>query len=178
MAFEDSLNDVLTAWLKQNAARAHVIGKAVNVVDQKCDVEREGSPTIHDVAFCSIEDTVENRIVAKPKEGSYVIVGFVEAFHEGKESDAFIEQCSEIDEVLIKIGNKLYKLNDQGHLVKGGSDTLKEVIELIIEAANLTIEATQQILVLYGNNPDYAKLIQAKFTKLQQATTKLNNVLQ
>lgn len=178
MAFEDSLNEVLVAWLKQNGARAHVIGKAINVDDQKCDVEIEGSPTIHDVAFCAIDDAVQNRIVIKPKEGSYVAVGFVEAVHEGQEADAFIEQCSEIDEVLIKIGTKLYKLNDQGHLLKGGGDTLKEIIQLIIEAANLTIEATQQILVLYGNNPDYSKLIQAKFTKLQQATTKLNNVLQ
>lgn len=89
----------------------------------------------------------------------------------------FIEQCSEIDEFLIKIGQKTYKLNDTGHLIKGGNDTLKQVLELMIEGSKLIIEATQQILVLYGNNPDYAKLTQANVDKFTQALTKLNNIL-
>ena len=178
MAFEDELNSFLKEWLLANAGTAHVVGKAVNVSDQKCDVEREGAPTILDVMFCAIEDTADTRIVVKPKEGSYVLVGFVEATHEGKEVDAFIEQCSEIDEVFVKTGNKIYQLNSQGHLLKGGGDTLKELVQLLIDAIKLTIEATQQIVVIYGNNPDYSKLIQANFTKLTQATNKLNNILQ
>jgi hypothetical protein len=178
MAFEESLNSFLKEWLTNNAGNAHVVGKAVNVTDQKCDIEREGAPTIHDVLFCAIEDTADTRIVIKPKEGSYVLVGFIEATHEGKEGDAFLEQCSEIDEVFVKTGNKIYKLNSQGHLLKGGGDTLKELIQLLIDAIKLTIEATQQIVVVYGNNPDYSKLIQANLTKLVQATNKLNNILQ
>lgn len=89
MALEDALNDLLKNWLLANAGTAHVVGKAVNVTDQKCDVEREGAPTIFDVSFCAIEDAVSNKIVVKPKDGSYVLVGFIEATHEGKEADAF-----------------------------------------------------------------------------------------
>ena len=43
-----------------------------------------------------------------------------------------------------------------------GSDTLKDALTLLIEAV-------QQIMVIYGNNPD--------FSKLSQAQTKVNNLL-
>lgn len=178
MGLEETFMTFLHEHHKNMAARAHVIGKAVNVGDQYCDVEIDDAPTIHDVAFCTIHDAVSNRIVVSPKEGSRVLVGYIEANEQGKEIDAFIEQCSEIDKFFLKIGNKQYELTSSGHLIKGGNDTLKEVVDLMIAAQKLTIEACQQILVLYGNNPNFQKLAEAYGTKLQQATQKANNIFQ
>lgn len=158
MAAEDAFHIALSEAVKAYQVRSHKVGIAVAVSDSKCDVDVEGEPKLFDVRFHAIEDAVGSKIVIKPKEGSKVLVGIINNLV----TEAFIEQCSEIDEVLIVTGDKEYKLNAEGHLIKGGNDTLKQVIQLIIEAV-------QKIMVLQGNNPD--------FLKLTQAQEKLNNIL-
>lgn len=66
-------------------------------------------------------------------------------------------------ELTATFGTVVYKWNRNGFLQQKGSDTLKQILVLITEAV-------QQVVVLYGNNPDY--------TKLTQALTKINNILE
>lgn len=61
---------------------------------------------------------------------------------------------SDIEDVLIEVGTAVHQITTTGHLIKNGTDTLKD-------ALNLIIEGVQQIVVAYGNNPDYVKLQQA-----------------
>lgn len=159
MAGEDLFHETLKEFIKVYDTVTHKVGTAVNVSGSKCDVEIEGEPALYDVRFHAIEDTLGNKIVIKPKDGSKVIVGVISNLA----TEAFIEQCSEIDEVLIIADDKQYKLNSSGHLIKGGDDTLKQVIDLVIEAV-------QVIVVIQGRNPDQAKLLAAK--------QKLENILQ
>ena len=126
---------------------AHKTGTAINVSDDGCDVEIDGEPTLTDVRFYAIIDNVASKIVIRPKEGSKVLVGLIG----GIITEAFVSQCSEIDSVTITIGTVVYKVTSDGHVIKKGSDTL-------LKALKMLIEGVLQIVVLEGNNPDYAKL--------------------
>ena len=97
-------------------------------------------------------------ITVKPSIESVVLIERI-----GDTEQFFVIMYSAIDEHIVDTGNMVYKVNEDGHLVTNGEDTLKEVLTLIVEAV-------QPIVVIYGNNPDYEKLT--------QALTKINNLLQ
>jgi hypothetical protein len=155
MGVEEGLLQLFRAFLNEHAIKSHVIGTAVNVGDEYCDVEREGETTIYSVVFHAIEDSVSNKIIIKPKEGSMVICGFLESNNAAEQTTAFIEQCSEIGEVLMQIGNKKYQLKSDGHLIAAGSVSLLDVLTHLYNSIKV-------ISVLYGNNPDFGELAQAK----------------
>lgn len=142
---------------KQKGSITQGIVKEVN--GNKATIERDGEPNLYNVRLQAIEDEASSFIRVKPKLESVVLCGIIEK----QEAEAFIIQCSEIDEVTIVTGNKTYQVNSEGHLLKAGDDTLKEVLQLIIEAV-------QFIIVLKGRNPDRVKL--------EQAIEKLNNIFQ
>jgi hypothetical protein len=77
--------------------------------------------------------------------------------------DYMVIAVGEAEKFIVKIGATSFEINANGFLIKKNNDTLKQALTLIIEAVN-------QIAVLYGNNPNYLKL--------QQAQTKINNLLQ
>jgi hypothetical protein len=68
----------------------------------------------------------------------------------------------EITEINIEINNVKYVVDETGFLIQKETDTLREVVQLIIEAV-------QKIVVLQGTNPDRVKL--------QQALAKAQNIL-
>lgn len=84
-----------------------------------------------------------------PKVGSYVLAVKIEDTEEW-----MVIACDEIDKWRLVIGETVIEQSSEGLLIKKQEDTLKEVIQLIIEAV-------QQIVVLQGTNPDYVKLTQA-----------------
>jgi len=114
----------------------------------------DGDAEILDVRLVADED--EQLFVLVPKVDSVVVVSFLT-----KEA-GFVSMVSKIDEVKFKIGQTFYSANSDGFLIKKGNDTLKQIVQMVIESI-------QQIVVLYGNNPDYSKLA--------QALIKLNNLL-
>ncbi len=158
MALEDDLALLLNTHAKKAAVEANIIGKAINIREAVCDVEVNGEATLLDVRLHCIEDTLKSKFVVKPKDKSLVIVGIISNL----KTERFIVQCSEIEEVITHIEDVQCSINSKGVLIKKGDDSLKEVLSLIIEATN-------QIAVVIGNNPDY--------TKLLKATKKLNNLL-
>lgn len=147
---EELFQQLLNAHFNAALPKMHLIGTAVEVGDDKCDVKVEGEAQLFDVQLHAIEDTLTSRIIIKPKEGSKVIVGFLN----NSKTDAFIVQCSEIEEVNVKIDTLEFSINSTGVLIKKDADTLKIGLQKLVEAV-------QQIFVLYGNNPAYLKLNQA-----------------
>jgi small nuclear ribonucleoprotein (snRNP)-like protein len=98
-----------------------------------------------------------NRVVMVPTLGSTVVVGKLE------NSDEYVViMVSEVSEIKYKIGTVQVNVNDTGFLLQKGTDTLNQILTLIIEAI-------EPIIVLEGRNPDRVKLAQAK--------TKKNNLL-
>jgi hypothetical protein len=66
-----------------------------------------------------------------------------------------------ITKTIVKIGTTTLQQTANGFEIKKGTASLKNILTNIIQA-------TQQILVIYGNNPDY--------TKLTNALTDTNNL--
>lgn len=114
----------------------------------------DGDADILDVRL--IADENEEFFVLVPAVDSVVLVSFIT-----KEA-AYVSMVSKISEIKYKIGDAYYSVTQDGFLFQKGNDTMKQAMTLIIEAV-------QQIVVMYGNNPNYAKLT--------QALTKVNNIL-
>jgi hypothetical protein len=127
--------------------------KSVNGMKCEC-LPVNGNAPIKDVRLVADDST--KKYVLVPKVGSMVVVEFL------NNAAGYVAMVSEITEVLIKIGTVYYSMNDEGFLLKKGSDTLKDILKLIVEAM-------QVIVVMQGNNPDYGKLTQAML--------KINNLL-
>jgi len=125
--------------------------------DDTIAVEFSDASSVDDVRLKSIV-AAGNKVILIPKVGSIVLVGSIE------NSDEYVVLAvHEIDEVQMLIDNVIYKVDANGFLFQKDNDTLKQVIQLIIEAV-------QAIIVMQGTNPDRAKL--------SQAMNKLNNLLQ
>lgn len=98
-----------------------------------------------------------NKFILVPKVQSTVLIGRIEESEEWS-----VLMVEEIDKFLLKIGTVSVDVNATGFELKKGTDTLKQILVLLVEAI-------QPIVVIYGNNPNY--------TKLTQALTKINNLL-
>lgn len=113
-----------------------------------------GAAEIQDVRL--VADDTKDGFVLVPEVGSFVVVQMLNG------TAGYLAMVSKITEVYYKVGTAQYNLNEVGHLVTKGEDTLKEALTLIVQAV-------QQIVVLQGNNPDYMKLT--------KALEKINNIL-
>lgn len=97
-----------------------------------------------------------NKFLLVPAVGSIVQVARIE------NSDEYIVVAvDEISKLQVKIDTISVEATAAGIEIKKGEDSLKDVLTMMVEA-------TQQIVVLQGNNPDYVKL--------QQAVLKINNI--
>lgn len=98
----------------------------------------------------------DNGLIIFPKADTYVLAARIE-----NDEEWMVIAVDEADKIKWTVGTCKFEVDD-GFLIKKGDNTLKDIIQMIIEAV-------QQIVVVYGNNPDY--------TKLASALTKLNLVL-
>jgi len=154
---EEAFAEALKKGHEKFATKTIVFGVAKNVRETVCDVERDGEASLIDVRLMAWDDA-EGYCVITPKENSIVIAGIVN----NSEEQACIIQASEIEKIHVKIATVEVKISAEGVVVKKEQDNLKDVLTLMIDAV-------KQITVLYGNNPNYLKL--------QQAQTKINNLL-
>lgn len=138
----------LLQQLVENGDEEHgIVCKVTAVNGMNCECEPvNGNAPILDVRIVA-EDTA-SKFVLIPKVGSMVIVEFL------NNAAGYVSMVSEVSEVKYKIGTVEYSVDDTGFLLKKANDSLKEIFQFIIESQ-------QQIMVLYGNNPDFAKLAQA-----------------
>lgn len=152
------IRDGLAAFASKYGPLQAIVAK-VNSVDAAgltCECDYDGI-TLYDVRLRCVINGKES-ITFFPKVGGYVLAARIE----NSEEDWMVIACDETDKCRIVIGTLQFEMDATGYLIKKDADSLKEIIQMIIEAV-------QQIVVMQGNNPDYAKLI--------QAMTKLNNVL-
>lgn len=159
MALEELFANAINAHAREAIGYSHVIGTAINVTEHLCDVTIDNEATLLDVRLHAIDDnSLTSSLIVRPAENSLVVVGFIN----DDKKQAFIVQCSEIQELIVKLQTTEFRIKPEGYQIKKGEDDLKEVIQLLAESQN-------QIFVLYGNNPDY--------DKIAQALLKLNNIL-
>lgn len=136
MALEDELAKLLNAHAKNNLPKFIVIGEATNIGSDTCDVEVNGEAKLLGVRLHCVEGDLESKFVVKPKDKSLVAVGILENL----KGEWILLQCSEIEEVLIKIGTVEYSINSTGVLIKKGDDTLKKCLDdMFNQIALLTV---------------------------------------
>lgn len=155
---EDLFEKVLKKSVDKHRFQTIETGTVKEVNGNTCTVERTDAPTLFDVRLQAIEDSVESFINIKPKVGSIVICGMIE----NMQAEYLVLQCSEIDEVNITIAGVVYTINSEGHLIKKGDDTLKQILTDLIDSVKI-------IVVTIGNNPNYVKLAETQI--------KINNLL-
>lgn len=144
---------------------------SINETDNTAEVQLDGGGVIDDVQLRSVVKS-GNKVVCYPKQNSVVLIASIQ-----KSEEYFVVGVEEVDKIVVVKDDLNITITNEVNVVKNGltfkvgnkvkvekgADNLKDAIVKIIEA-------TQQIVVLQGNNPDYAKL--------STALTKINNLLE
>ena len=117
--------------------------------DTTVSVELSNGEPVEDVRLKSVVKD-GNQFLLIPSVGSIVQIGRLEDSEE-----YIIVAVDEVSSVQLVIGSVKLEADDAGFIIEKGASSLKELI-------NLVIEAVEQIVVVQGNNPNYNKLIQAK----------------
>jgi hypothetical protein len=131
--------------------------KSVNEDEMTCDLyDDESELDFYDVRLRPVIDGKEFLTII-PKVDSWVLAVRLEDSDDWQ-AIAF----GEVDKWRLKIGEAVIEQDATGLLIQRQSDTLKQVLQLMIQAV-------QVIVVTSGTNPDYLKLT--------EAMTKLNNLL-
>ena len=118
--------------------------------------DEETALEYYDVRLRPVIDNTESLTVF-PKTGSWCLATRIEATDEW-----MVLACSEADKWRLKIGEAVIEQTADGLLIQKQNDTLRQALEMIIQAV-------MKVVVVQGQNPDYAKL--------QQALTKIQNIL-
>lgn len=151
MTAEEVFNSILTKHHRQNAISAIGIGTAIEINENNCTVLRDGQPELLDVRFHATEDTPGSRIVEIPADQSSVIFAIID----NQETEAVILKCSEVQKVLMKVGELEYHIDESGVMIKYEDDTLGNVLGKVIDEVN-------KIIVVNGRSPDVVALNQLK----------------
>lgn len=123
--------------------------------DDTCDVEADGL-VYYEVRLKAAVADEQKGILPKPKVGSVVII---ERIGSEKSDEYQVVLFSELDAWSLEIATTKFLIDADGfELSKTGAD-LKTIL-------NLLVQATQQIVVLAGNGPNYQKLVEAT-TKIE-----------
>jgi hypothetical protein len=124
-----------------------IVCKVTAVNGMICECEPiNGNAPILDVRL--VANDSENKFLMVPKLESLVVVEFFNS------TAGYVSLVSEIAELYCKIGEAWMKLDADGVTIKKGDDSLKDILKNIVDA-------TKQIFVMYGNNPDFGKLADA-----------------
>lgn len=158
MTKKEQIRESLKDLAKHVGPLNSILGTVVSVdEDEKTCVIADDDIEINDVRLSPVLTNKESVIIF-PKVDSWVLAIRIE-----EDADWMIVAAEEIDKYRVVVDDMIFEMSNDKFLVKKGADTLKQVIQLIIEAV-------QPIVVLQGNNPVYANLT--------QALTKLNNIMQ
>lgn len=128
-----------------------LVGTVVSVDKENntCDIDISGIE-IGEVRLQAVVKEDQKGFIIYPAIGSNVMVDQVN----GK-GVYRVSMYSEVEEVILKIGDHVFSINESGILFEKGEDSLKKLFEFLIDAM-------KQTMVLYGNNPSFNKLLQAE----------------
>jgi hypothetical protein len=123
--------------------------------DDTIQVQDDTDLVITDVRLKSVVKD-GNKIIMVPTVGSTVQIAPIDNSHY-----YIVVAIEDLSRMYIKVGLMEFEVKEKV-LIGNGTDTLKTILTDIVNAV-------QQIVVMYGNNPDY--------DKLTAAIVKINNLL-
>lgn len=102
------------------------VGTVIAVGNDTCTVD-----DYEDVRLNAIVEDLNSQFTVYPKISSKVIIGRIE-----NEDNAFVIGVSEIEKVIIKIGNQLLEMKDGKFTIKSGKISLKSILNDGFEQLN------------------------------------------
>lgn len=116
-----------------------------------------------DVRLNAVIDDLQSQITVYPKVGSKVIIVQLEG-----EDDAFVIGTSEIDRVVIKLGNQLFEMHEGKFTIKNNTADLKEIL-------NNTYKQLKQSIINTPSGP--GNFSPADVQAFEQLNNKVNQLL-
>lgn len=134
MSFERDFVDAIEAVCSKviNRYSTITIGKAVNIREGVCDVERNGAPKLINVRMNALEQVGDSYITIVPKKDSFVLCGVIE----NTKADAVLLTCSEVEKILWKVGNKTLEFNGDGVVMNGGNNGGMVIADMVTGRLN------------------------------------------
>ena len=135
---EDLIKTISRKYIKVINFEAAVI--SVDRTTDTCIVQAEDGPQIPGVKLKSIISNDTNKIVCYPTVGSYVMVSIIHNI----ETECFVSQFSQVDEVVANIDKITVNNGDNGGLVnwpdaKAQLDIVKNFITVVKNACNTPV---------------------------------------
>lgn len=158
MNIEEQIRQSLKRWCETYGPAPTILATVVSVDEDNstCILKDDDENEIPDVRLRPVLDGNESMTIF-PKAGTWCLAIRIE-----KEEQWMLIAAGEFEKWKMKIGTTIIEQNATGLLVQKDTDTLKEILLLLCGAM-------KQIVVVYGNNPDYVKI--------ETAVTKINNLL-
>ena len=129
--------------------------KSVDKPKRTCDVERDDLPELFDVRLTATLEPGDDDLIVFPKEGSRCLVALVE----GQPTDAFMLSATDIEEVVLrigesemiinkdviraKIGTSEFEMGKEGLILKH-DESIKDVLTKIVDAMMAITVTTAQ----------------------------------
>lgn len=155
----EQIRQRLKEVIRETVGEITILGTVKSVDDEEftCVIKDDDSDAEYpDVRLRPVVDGKEGLVVF-PKVGTWALAIKIET-----DEDYVVVSVGEIDKWRLSIGSTVIEQTSSGLVIKKGTDTLKDALDLIIEAV-------AQIVVLQGTSPNYQKLTQAK--------VKIDNIL-
>lgn len=134
-----NLRDIIQGAADQKEQLYSVVGTvtAVDLDDMSCDVEpSNGDASILGVRLMA-DPLAGSYVIQVPKVGSAVVVTFL------NKATGYLAMCSEIEYIEIKAGTSTLKIDQDGHLIQKGVDSLGSVLsDLITQITLITVTSS------------------------------------
>ncbi|OSZ79271.1 hypothetical protein CAP35_13740 [Chitinophagaceae bacterium IBVUCB1] len=148
MGFDKELQELIQLVVKKqlNSFSQITIGRAVNVTDAMCDVERADAPTLMGVRLNALEDMGDGYVTTVPEENSYVLCGIIE----NDKTEAVILKCSQVSKVLWKVQDMTKVFAKDGVVWNGGDNGGMVIVGKLIERLNEVESALADLIQKYN----------------------------
>jgi hypothetical protein len=150
MTIEEQIRQSLEAWCKKFGPAPTLLATVVSVDESSftCVLKDDDGNIIPAVRLRPVLDGNES-VTLVPSVNSWALAVRIEAVEEW-----MLIAAGVVDKCKVVIGTTTIQQSADGFEMMKGTSSLKNILTNIIEAC-------QQILVIYGNNPDYTKLSEA-----------------
>lgn len=116
-----------------------------NSTDETIEVQLTSGLKIDDVRLKSMVKA-GNKFIVRPADNSLVLIGRI-----ANSDEWVVVSVDEVEYLFVKLGTVEMKVDDNGFVIKKGTDTLQKVLSDIIAEVN-------NIVVLMGTSPNVAAL--------------------
>jgi len=123
--------------------------KDVDKENDTCTIERENRPKLFDVRLNAVVDQLSDKLIIYPKSGSYVLCSQIG----GDQTETSIIKYSEIDSLEISRATIKVALDQEGIVIEGHNENLKNVLSDFIGEIS-------KIIVVNGTSPNVPALEQ------------------